>query len=81
MESINKEELIEEAMRYCLSQLPGANEIMKIKKENETLKKSNANLCKTINEIKTDLESTQKEFEGYRQSVKAMYKNSKNNSD
>jgi len=54
MDSIREEELIKGAMKYCLSQLPGATEIMKIKEENETLKKANDNLCKTINDLKEE---------------------------
>ena len=44
---MSNEQLIGEAMRYAISQLPGAEEIMKIKYENEKLKKQ-------IEELKAD---------------------------
>jgi uncharacterized coiled-coil DUF342 family protein len=61
--------------------IPGMNEIIrhieKLEKENKTLKESIVNLCNNNNEIQKLLESTQKEFECYRQGVQAMYKNEK----
>jgi uncharacterized coiled-coil DUF342 family protein len=65
--------------------IPGMNEIIrhieKLEKENKTLKESIVNLCNNNNEIQKLLESTKKEFEDYRKSVQAMYKNEKYSSD
>lgn len=58
------EQMIKDAMKYAMSQLPGAEEILKIKAENESLRAqvvalqaSEAKLMDEIDDLKYDMEN------------------------
>ena len=58
------EQMIKDAMKYAMSQLPGAEEILKIKAENESLlakvfalQASEAKLMEEIDDLKYEMEN------------------------
>jgi uncharacterized coiled-coil DUF342 family protein len=64
-----------------MDMIPGMEEVIKhiekLELENKTLKESIINLCKTNNEIREELEDIKKDYNAYRDGVKAMYKSKK----